>query len=204
MDVTFHGLRCVRLRGREAQVVIDPDEASLGNLAKPPPDIVVRTAGATDPGLLRPRPGRPQEVSGPGEYELRGVRIRGLPSGDTNTLMQVELDEVNVVALGRLDRPLTEEEVESLGQVDVLVIAMAAGEGLGASAASKLVNAISPAVVLPVGHASGYEPGLENAPVDLFAKEMGVAEGWGLQPKLSISSSSVAADDTRVVILEAR
>lgn len=204
MDVTFHGHSCVRLRGRDVQVVLDPHAGALRQFGKSPPDVIVRTEGGTQPELLRPREGRPQEVSGPGEFEVRGVRLRGLPSSPTGTIMQVELDEVRVVALGSLDRALTEAEIDSLGKVDVLVVAVGAGEALGASAATKLVNAIAPAVVVPVEPPEGHVPSEDSATVGVFAQEMGLVEGSPSQPKLSLSSSSVASEDTRVVILESR
>src|SRR5579864_4843848 len=99
MEITFVGLSCVRLRGRDVQVLIDPiPPGSAPGLPKLAPDIVVRTEGATDFAALRPREGRPQEISGPGEYELRGVRVLGLPAGET-TIMRVEVDDVRVAAV---------------------------------------------------------------------------------------------------------
>jgi len=205
MDVTFHGHSCVRLRGRDAQVVLDPHAAALRQFGKTPPDVIVRTDGATQPELLRPREGGgAQVVSGPGEYEVKGVRVRGLPASSTGTIMQIELDEVRVVALGSLDRALTEDEIDSLGKVDVLVVAVGSGLALGASAATKLVNAIAPAVVVPVEPPDGHVPTEESATVEIFAREMGVVEGSPALLKLSLSPSSVASEDTRVVILESR
>lgn len=193
----------MRLRGRETQVVVDPEDGGRP-LGRPGPDLIVRTRGATDPTRLRPRPGEPQEVSGPGEYELRGIRIHGLPASAESTVMQVEIDEINVVALGRLGRPLTEDEIESLGRVDLLLLPVGATEALAPSAATRLVNTIVPAVVVPAGHEAGELPGTGGSPVELFAKEMGLADGWSLQPRLSLSPSSVAAEETRVVILDPR
>ncbi|MFN2568018.1 MAG: MBL fold metallo-hydrolase [Candidatus Dormibacteria bacterium] len=205
MDVTFHGSSCVRLRGREVQVVVDPHDSALRTLGKASPELIVRTEGATRPELLRPHgDGSPQEVSGPGEYEVRGVRVRGIPSSPIATIMQIELDEVRVVALGALERVLTEDEIDSLGKVDLLLLPVGGGDALGASAATKLVNAIAPAVVVPLEPAAGRVRSEESATVAVFAREMGVAESTVAQAKVSLSSSSVASEDTRVVILESR
>src|SRR5579884_3850243 len=116
MEVTYHGLSCVRLRGRDATVLIDPPQAALPGLARSSPDIVVRTDGETDPARLREREGHAQEVAGPGEFELRGVGILGLPAGDT-TIMRVEIDDVRVASVGRLQRQLSEEEIDALGHI---------------------------------------------------------------------------------------
>lgn len=197
MDVTYHGLSCVRLRGRDALVAIDPPDklSSLGRM----PDLIVRTSGPTVVDLLRQRDGQPQEVGGSGEFELRGVSVVGIPVDD-GTVMCVEIDDVRVVALGTLSRQLTEDEVDRIGQVDVLVVPVGGKDALGASDATKVVNAIEPAVVVPVRYQQGSDGDFE--PVDRFAKEMAVADGWTAQPKLALTGSMASSEDTRVVILE--
>jgi L-ascorbate metabolism protein UlaG (beta-lactamase superfamily) len=204
MEITFVGLGCVRLRGRDVQVVIDPiPPGTAPGLPKLSPDIVVRTEGETDFAALRPAEGRAQEVSGPGEYELRGVRVFGLPAGRT-TIMRVEVDDVRVAAVGRLKRTLTEDEIESLGHVDVLLTPVGGDDGCTAAEAAKLVSAIEPAIVVPVRYAVAGLPG-EYEPVEKFAKEMGLAEGsWTPQPKLNLTGSSGSVEETRVVVLEPR
>ncbi|MDB5063655.1 MAG: hypothetical protein JWM18_89 [Chloroflexi bacterium] len=203
MELTFVGLSCVRLRGRDVEVVIDP--IAPGASSRPPrvnPDIVVRTEGTVDLSLLRPGEGRPQEVSGPGEYELRGVSVFGVAAG-TTTIMRVEVDDVRVCALGRLHRQLTESEIDALGHLDVLAVPVGGGDGLEAQAAARLVNALEPAIVVPVRYAV---PGVDGdyEPVDKFAKEMGLAEGWVPQPKLNLTGSLPTSEETRVVVLEPR
>ena len=205
MEITYLGLSCLRLRGRDAQVLVDPPFTTLPGLGRSHPDIVVRTEGETVADRLRPREGQPQEVSGPGEFEVRGVSIHGIPAGPT-TIMRIELDDVRVAALGRLDRQLTEEEVDELGQVDVLAVPVGGVDALGAVAATKVVNAIAPVIVVPVRYRSAGVPGAgDYEPLDKFAKEMGLTEGSVTsQPKLTLTGSMAASEETRVVILEPR
>jgi L-ascorbate metabolism protein UlaG (beta-lactamase superfamily) len=202
MELTYHGHSCVRLRGREMTVVVDPPQTALPGLAKGTQGIIVRTEGATDPDRLRQRDGEIQEVCGPGEFEIGGVSILGLAAGET-TVMRVSVDDVRVVLAGRLRRQLTEDEIDSLGHVDVLVIPVGGGDAMGAIDAAKLVNAVEPSIVVPARYAAG--DGGEYDPVGKFAKEMGLAEGaWEPQPKLVLTGSSGESDDTRVVFLEVR
>ena len=205
MEITYLGLSCLRLRGRDVQVLVDPPATTLPGLGRSHPDIIVRTEGETVPDLLRPREGQPQEVSGAGEFEVRGVTIRGLPAGGI-TIMRIEVDEVRVAVLGRLDRQLTEEEVDELGQVDVLAVPVGGVDALGAVAATKVVNAIGPSIVVPVRYrSSGVAGSGDYDPLDRFAKEMGLTEDTlPTQPKLSLTGAMGAAEETRVVILEPR
>jgi L-ascorbate metabolism protein UlaG (beta-lactamase superfamily) len=202
MELTYHGHSCIRLRGKEITVVIDPPQTALPGLAKGTVGIIVRTEGMTDPATLRPREGELQEVAGPGEFEIGGVGILGLAAGET-TVMRIALDDVRVVAAGRLRRQLTEDEIDSLGHVDVLVIPVGGGDALGAIDAAKLVNAVEPSIVVPARF--GAAEGGEFDPVGKFAKEMGLAEGaWEPQPRLVLTGSTGENDETRVVFLEAR
>lgn len=205
MEVIYLGMSCLRLRGRDVQVLVDPPEVTLPGLSRAHPDLLVRTDGATDPEALRHTEGRPQEVSGPGEFEVRGVTVRGLGAGAV-TIMRVEIDDVRVAALGRLERQLTEEEVDALGRIDVLAVPVGGVDALGPVAAAKLVNAIEPAIVVPVRFRSAAVAGSgDYEPLDKFTKEMGLSEGsLSAQPKLTLTGSMGAVDETRVVILEPR
>ena len=206
MEITYLGLSCVRLRGRDAQVIVDPPEGQLPGLARTNPELIVRTDGRTDPERLRHREGRSQEIAGPGEFEVRGVTVMGVDTGEGRTIMRVEIDDVRVVSVGRLARQLTEEEIDALGHVDVLIAPVGGGDALAPTAATKLVSALSPAVVIPVRYRSPASPGSgDYEPVDAFAKEMGLAEGsYPSQPKLNLNGAMSGADDSRVVVLEPR
>ena len=204
MELTYHGHSCIRLRGREMTVVVDPPQTALPGLAKGTVGIIVRTEGtSTDPAKLRPREGEIQEVSGPGEFEIGGVSILGLAAGET-TVMRVAVDEVRVVVAGRLRRQLTEEEIDSLGHVDVLVIPVGGGDAFGAVDAAKFVNAVEPSIVVPARFGAGGGGG-EYDTVGKFAQEMGLAEGaWEAQPRLVLTGSTGETDETRVVFLETK
>jgi L-ascorbate metabolism protein UlaG (beta-lactamase superfamily) len=206
MEITYLGLSCVRLRGRETQVVIDPPDGQLPGLSRSGPELVVRTEGRTNPETLLARDGAAQEIAGAGEFEVRGVVIRGVDAGSGRTIMRVEIDDVRVVHVGRLDRQLAEEEIDILGHIDVLIVPVGGADALAPMAATKLVNSLSPAIVVPVRYRSAASPGSGGyEPVETFAKEMGIADGaWQAQPKLNLNGAMTGSDDSRVVILEPR
>ena len=203
MELTYHGLSSVRLRGRDTTVFIDPPQAQLPGLARSGAALIVRTEGETEPDKLRAREGHIQEVSGAGEFEVRGVSVYGIPT-DGVTVMRVTVDEVRVVSAGKLGRQLSEDEIDALGHVDVLVVPVGGGDALTATDAVRLVHALEPAIVVPARYrATGGTA--EYEPVEKFAKEMGLAEGsWQPLPRLSLSGAVSDTDDTKVVILEAR
>jgi L-ascorbate metabolism protein UlaG (beta-lactamase superfamily) len=200
MEITYHGNSCIRLRGRNATVLIDPTDSQVKKLT---PDLVVRTSGTTNPDLLRVRDEGPQEVRGPGEFEVVGVAIHGVAAGDI-TIMSVEVDDVRVANLGALDRQLSEDEIDEIGHIDVLALPVGGAEGgLSAAAAVKLARTVEPPVVIPVSSGPGEEQATLDS-IDSFLKEMGLKDGVAAQPKLTLTGGLTTADDTRVVVLESR
>jgi L-ascorbate metabolism protein UlaG (beta-lactamase superfamily) len=54
MELTYHGHSCIRLRGKEMTVVIDPPQLALPGLAKGTVGLIVRTEGSA-PATARSR-----------------------------------------------------------------------------------------------------------------------------------------------------
>ena len=204
MELTYHGHSCIRLRGREMTVVIDPPQTALPGLAKGTLGHHRPHRGHHRPGQASPARRRAARRSrGPGEFEIGGVSILGLAAGET-TVMRVSVDDVRVVAAGRLRRQLSEEEIDSLGHVDVLVIPVGGGDALGAIEAAKLVNAVEPSIVVPARYGAGrrrrVRPGRQVRPGDGARRR-----DAGRPSRVSCSPARAARPtETRVVFLEAR
>ncbi len=211
MDVTWLGHGCFRLRGRNASVVTDPYGPELGlKLPRTEANLVTVSHGHPNHCHVEAIGGYSYVVDGPGEYEVSGVGVRGLPTyhdeaegaeHGPNTVYVIEIDDVRVCHLGDLGHRLADSLVEIIGTVDVLLVPVGGGYSLSAPLAAEVVRQLEPRVVIPMHFAlPGLKGNLESA--DRFLKEMG-AEGIEAQPKLSIQSSSEAGE-TRVVLLEGK
>lgn len=197
MEITWLGDDSLLLRGREAKVLLGPGEQYLQTVARTGADLVV--GGPAEENLLRPDSG-PQVVVRPGEYELRGISVRGLQLGSI-TIFVAELEEVTVCSLGDLDVTLSDEAVEQLGFIDVMGVGLRGGTPARAQVVAQLIAQVQPAVMIP----TGYQSALDAAPGELaaFVREMGLTQVVP-QAKVTLSGSSGSAEETRVVILEPR
>jgi L-ascorbate metabolism protein UlaG (beta-lactamase superfamily) len=150
-------------------------------------------------------------VEGPGEYEVAGVTVRGLPTyhdaqkgaeHGRNTVYVIELDDVRMCHLGDLGHTLDDGTLETIGNVDVLLVPVGGGATLDGAKAAEVVRQVEPRYVVPMhfGHPSLQT---ELAPVDRFLNEMGVPESEA-QNRLSIQASSTSEGETKVVVLEPR
>jgi len=209
MEISWLGHSCFRIKGSHATIITDPYPPTLGySLGKPTARIV--TVSHQHPGhsYVQGVGGEPRLVTGPGEYEISGVLIIGIATfhdGEKgrkrgkNTVYLMQVDEVSVCHLGDLGHVLTAEQVEELGDVDVLLLPVGGVSTINASMAAEVVRQIEPKVVVPM-HYKTEALSWELEPVERFLKEIGV-EQVASQPKLSFTKSSLPAA-TQVFLLD--
>jgi L-ascorbate metabolism protein UlaG (beta-lactamase superfamily) len=211
MDIYWGGQALFKIKGKNATVVIDPFDPETIGLKLPKDleaDMVLRTHEHPDHNNLAAIPGNPIQVLGPGEYDIKGVAITGVSvfhddkKGEErgkNTVYHINIEGLNIVHLGDLGHVLTEEQVQEIGECDILMVPVGSVYTIDAKAASEVVSQLEPKIILPMhyGGLPGFEIPLE--PLENFLKEMGV-ENPNPQPKLSITKDKLP-EEPQVVIL---
>jgi L-ascorbate metabolism protein UlaG (beta-lactamase superfamily) len=199
MEINWLGHSCFRLKGKNTVVITDPYPPDLGyNLDKQAARIV--TISHTHPGhsFVQAVGNDPKIISKPGEYEIGGVLIIGLPTyHDTengavrgrNTVYVIEIDDVNICHLGDLGHPLAASTIEEIGNVDVLLVPAGSVSTVDGSVAASIVRSIEPKIVVPM-HYKTPDLKKELEPVDKFLKEMGITQITP-QPKLVVTRSTL-------------
>ena len=124
MEVTYFGLNAVRLRGREATVMIDPYEPKLGlSPVRLNVQIVIFTHEDPTHFSLQGLSGDPHSVSGAGEFEIKGVAMQGTQTFHDNKkgaergknfVYTIEIDDLRCVHLGHLGHPRYSAAVDPL------------------------------------------------------------------------------------------
>ncbi len=208
MDVTWLGHGCFRLRGRNAAVVTDPYPPAIGlRLSRMDADVVTISHDHENHSYTQVVR-EAYEIRGPGEYEVAGVYVIGVPAfhdpekgakHGRNTIYLIEIDDVRICHLGDLGHGLGDAEAETVSSADVLLVPVGGRTAISAAEAAEVVRQIEPRYVVPMHYAI---PGikLELDPVDRFLKEMAVASAEP-QAKLSVQRSS-GEYETKVVVLE--
>lgn len=214
MDITSLGHSSFKLRGRQATVVTDPfgDMVGLPFPKHTTADIVTLSHNHEDHNAAERIEGNPFVVSGPGEYEVKGVGIVGLgvfhdeaegAQRGRNTIYRIELDGVSIVHLGDLGHELTSAHVDSLDGVHILLIPVGGVYTIDARQAAKVVSEIEPSIVIPMHY---NRPGLDQRAfgnltgVDVFLKEMGKANS-APQSKLSITKEKLP-EELEIIVLQ--
>lgn len=161
---------------------------------------------------------KPFVVSGPGEYEVKGIFIKGFKSDshyggskDTrvNTIYSISLEGMNLCFLGALDsKDLSAETKEALDDIDVLFVPIGGspsqvlpgkileGNGiLGAAAAYELAVKLEPRLIIPMHYSDAGDKNLK-----IFLKEAG-EEGMKPEDKLTLKKKDLEGKEGDVVVL---
>lgn len=180
-DIEYKGGNTVVITTKKAAVVIDPAMSAIGLK-----DTTVKDAVelATEARFATNHPDARILIEGPGEYETADFSIRGITATrhiDTadvekiGTIYRVEVGEARIGVIGNIAPKLTEDQLESLGLIDILIIPVGGGGyTLDATSAASLVRQIDPKAVIPAHYADNalkYE--VPQDTLDTFVKELG-------------------------------
>ncbi len=205
MHIQYFGLSSFKFTTKDAVVVTDPFHKDSG--LTPPrgaADILVlaqrdKTLYSATSGFS----GEPFLVDTPGEYDVKGVTFTGIPLKQEDKYISVfliESEDIRILNLTHIhDWNMKEDEIEELGEIDILIIPVGGNTVLSASQAAKVVNEIEPKIVIP----SHYKMGdliIDVDPLDKFIKEMGGKKEE--MEKLIIKKRDLQEEGTKVVVLE--
>lgn len=210
MDIYFYGQACFKLKGKSAAVFIDPYKSEFTGLKLPrdlSADVALSTHDHDDHNNLEVITDSVLKITGPGEYEVKGVSVTGVSTfhdkeggaqRGRNTVYNVSIDGLNIVHLGDLGHTLSEEQIDEIGVCDILLVPVGSVYTIDAKLASDIVSSLEPKMVIPMHYAL---PGLkfELEPVENFLKEMGF-DGVEAQPKLSVTRDKLPGE-LQVVVL---
>jgi L-ascorbate metabolism protein UlaG (beta-lactamase superfamily) len=209
MEITWLGHSSFRLKGSQTTVVTDPYPQDLGyTLGKQTANIVTVSHMHPSHSYVEGVGGEPKIIKSPGEYEISNTLIIGLATfhdreqgtlKGKNTVFVVQIDELSVCHLGDLGHTLTSQQVEDIGNVDVLLVPVGGVSTINATVAAEVVRQLEPRIVIPM-HFKTPVVTRDLEPVDRFMKEMSVKDTTS-RPKLNVTRTSLPAG-TQVILLD--
>ncbi len=216
MHISWYGLSACKLVAKSATIFTDPYSKTSGLMPPRGAGDIVVLSRADDELYSNAESisGEPFIVSGPGEYDIKEVFIHGVPvtnpeaggkspaSAETirrSAAYTIATEGLTVGFLGALGQEnLTDQQIEELNDVDILLLPVGSGGALDAESAVALVNKIEPSVVIPIHYKTpGCAIKLEG--LDRFLKEMG-GKGEEME-KLVIKKTDLSEDKTRLILL---
>ena len=215
MNITWKGQSCFQItssQGKDGHVniVIDPFDEETGlRVPKLEADLLLVTHQHKDHNNVKAVSGNPFLVEGPGEYEVKEVSIQGIQSfhdssqgkeRGSNTIYVMETEDIRICHLGDLgQKELTSEQVEQIGDIDILMIPVGGNFTIESKEAVKIMSQIEPSIIIPMHYAIPKLKMKLNG-LDKFLKTMGVKKLDTL-PKLSIKKKDISPEEAKIVVL---
>lgn len=180
MELQYYGANGLRFSTKKSVIVVDP----VSDITSIKVDLKKASSVLATQTTLKPADASEAFViDGPGEYEFEDYSVKGIStqphtaaSGDKSaTMYWIHAADLRILVTGHIDSKLTEEQLEAIGIVDVLVVPVGGnGYTLDAVGAATVVRAVEPKIVIPV-HTSddGLKYEVPQAEVELFVKELG-------------------------------
>lgn len=211
----------------QVKIVIDPFDKSVGlRVPKLEADILLisrqhpdyNNVGAVS-GILSAGLGigpsasskpSPFVIEGPGEYEVKNIFIQGILSfhdkdqgkeKNINTIYTIGSENIKLCYLGSFgQKELTEEQLEKIGEVDILMIPIGGDSTLSAKEAAKIMSQLEPKITIPMHYAiPKLKVKLDS--LDEFLKIFGVKS---LSPinKFSIKKKDISTEEAKIIVLK--
>ena len=205
MTIYWYGEACFLLESSGVRVLIEPPQKESGLV---PPrlksDILIYSLQNEE--LMQNTKSSIQDtnetfvITGPGEYEIKGVNISGI-GDDKNTIYAIEMDDVKMIHFGFLKKEPNNEKLEIIGEPDIVFVPVGGlkDQLFDAESAMKLINKMEPKIAIPMLY-DIKNLKTKRAPLSLFLKESEAKESP--VPKLMIKKKDLILEETKIIILE--
>lgn len=215
MIATYHGGAFLKLQTGDVTIAINPISKESGKkVTRFGSDIcLVSTNLDLTNGVdqVENAGKKPFVISGPGEYEVKGITFKGVESkfkwtekGEKevkekiNTSFMFTFDNIKVCVLGILTEKLSADARDAISSCDLLILPVLEGkEGenkfLSAHDAVVVANNLEPKMVIPVG--------FDDKTLPIFLKDAG-AVGLQAIEKLTIKKKDLDGKEGVIVTLQ--
>lgn len=206
MIITYFGKQFFKIQQGEMVLAFNPVSKSskTGVNAHFGSDIAFVTTNHPDyNGLEQLSHGErvPFAITGPGDYEIKEIFIKGVLSSAKitekkyiNTIYSFSVDKINIAFLGALsDEDLSKEAREVISSPDILFIPIGGKGLLDAKASAKLVASLEPKMVIPMDY--------DEVSLKAFLKETG-EEKAEVVDKLTLKQKDLENKEGEVVVMK--
>lgn len=209
MELQFFGANRFRVSTKDATIVTDdkPSEHDGKTIIKKG-DIGIFT------GVHEGKHEDVKMIIGqPGEYEVAGVSITGIAArahmdeegGMSATMYKVISKDVRILVTGHIYPDLSEEQLEQIGVVDILLIPVGGnGYTLDGVGALKVIKKVEPKIIVPAHYSdSSVKYPVPQQSLTKAVEQLGM-EVSEKTDKLKIKNTGDIGEVTRLVVIESK
>lgn len=207
MEIQFLGGNCLMISTKKSCLITDPylygTDIPKDVLKKS--GIVLMTQKWEDLNLAQDI----FAVDGPGEYEIADFSIKGMATrlhsddpkdNPAGVIYKIEVADYSLAVLGHSFAPLSDEQIEFLGLVDILALPIGGnGYSIDTTEAMQIVKTIEPKLIIPTHFAmKGVSYPVEQNDEKSFINELGITQ----ENEEKLKLKGLLPDISRVVVLQ--
>jgi hypothetical protein len=212
MIVSYHGLESFKVSQGDLVLALNPvsKESKLKSVNYGADITLVSINHQDMNGVGQTARGEknPFVINGPGEYEVKGVVIKGLISESNyngsprvNTIFYITLEGMNLCYLGALStNELSADTLEAIEEVDILFVPIGGDGVLSPAEAYKLAVSLEPKIIIPMHYSVSGGTDSESK-LKQFAKEGGLEKISQLD-KLVLKKKDLEDKKGEIVVLK--
>ena len=210
MTVTWFGHSCFRIESKEGSILIDPFSKDIG--LRPPrikDDLVLVTHDHYDHNNIEGAGPETMIINGPGEYEKKGVYVRGILSyhdksggqeRGLNTIYVIKAEDMVICHMGDFGQAAFEKnQLDDIGDVDVLMLPVGGKYTVDYKEAVQAIGQIEPKIVIPMHYK------IKDLNIDIDGPEKFIKE-LGLTPekvdKYKIVKKNLPAEEMKLILFQ--
>ena len=209
MNIKFYGQACFSIEDAGIKVVTDPFSGDIGlKVPELSANVVVVSHDAPAYNNVASVGGDPKVFNCPGEYETKGVHFKMIHSFHNaredeeqleNTITVIFFNGIRLCHLGAQGTKLTPEQLESVGDVDILFLPVGGKTVIEGKKSKEVIEQIEPRVVIPmIYHTEGNN--LELGNLQAFLSEMGASTEEPVDA-FTVKRSELPEDNSKVVVI---
>ncbi|MDI6604715.1 MAG: MBL fold metallo-hydrolase [Thermoanaerobacteraceae bacterium] len=161
MNIKWFGHSCFKITSDNGiSIVTDPFDKSVGYpMPDVTADIVTSSHSHYDHNYFKAVKGKFEIVNTPGEHVVKGIRIKGINTfhddeygakRGKNIVFLMKIDGMNLCHAGDLGHLLTEEQINEIGSVDILLIPVGGFYTIDDRQAVKVMEQLKPKITIPM------------------------------------------------------
>ena len=208
MLIKWLGHASFNISSRGIDIITDPINEKSGYPMFPrSADIVTISHQHWDHNAVECISGPAKVIEGPGQHQAEGVLIYGINAfhddqqgrvRGTNTIFKICTEGINLVHLGDLGHVPSLEQVEEIGQTDILLLPVGGRYTVGAEKAYEIVELLQPKLVIPM-HFQTPHLSFSLAPLEKFISRY---EQVLKLPCLEIEAKDLKQEEPGIIVLD--
>lgn len=205
MTITWFGLSSFKITGKDVTIITDPFGSDTGlSPVRGAADIIISSNPSNSwTNNFSSIQGTPFLISGPGEYDIKGVSIMGQTAENkelgAQTVYAIEIEDIRIAFIGPIKQSaLTDEQKEIFEGADIVLVPVGGKQVLGFDDAAKIATGLEPFIIVPHSYkTSGLELPLEKC--DKFLQEMG--NKYTEADKITLKRKDLVGESTTVTVI---